>query len=93
MLLAGVLSMGTIPARASGELLPVNLRNKEGEKLLVDFDAVYYTKENPIFEIPVKYFEEGREYEVTISQREKGGKGGAQKERTFIICFEQEKNR
>jgi tRNA U34 5-methylaminomethyl-2-thiouridine-forming methyltransferase MnmC len=74
-------------------LLPVNLRNKEGEKLLVDFDAVYYTKENPIFEIPVKYFEEGREYEVTISQREKGGKGGAQKERTFIICFEQEKNR
>ena len=93
LLLAGVLSMGTIPARASGELLPVNLRNKEGEKLLVDFDAVYYTKENPIFEIPVKYFEEGREYEVTISQREKGGKGGAQKERTFIICFEQEKNR
>lgn len=93
LLLAGVLSMGTIPARASGELLPVNLRNKEGEKLLVDFDAVYYTEENPIFEIPVKYFEEGREYEVTISQKEKGRKGGAQRERTFIICFEQEKNR
>lgn len=88
LLLAGVLSAGTVPAQASGELLPVNLRNKAGEKLLVDFDAVYYTEENPIFEVPVKYFEAGREYEVTISQKERGKNGGTHRERTFIICVE-----
>ncbi len=65
-------------------LLPVSIRRSGGEKLLVDFDAVYYTKENPVFELPLHYFAPGREYEVTIRQKER--ESGAVRERRFVIC-------
>ncbi len=71
-------------AQAQPPLLPVSIRTKEGELFLVDFDAVYHTDENLMFELPVNCFEKGREYEVTISQS--AGKGELLRQRTFVIC-------
>lgn len=68
----------------AAEVLPVSIRNRAGERLLVEFGAVYHTEENLMFELPVKYFEEGREYEVTIRQKER--ESGTVRERTFVIC-------
>lgn len=70
--------------QATDTLLPVCIRNRAGEKLLVDFTAVYHTEENLIFELPAKCFERGKEYEVTIRQKER--RSGTQRERTFVIC-------
>ena len=78
---------GSEQVRAA-ELLPVSMRNTAGEKLLVDFGAVYHTDENPVFELPLKYFEAGREYEVTISQRER--EAGILRERTIVICAQEQ---
>lgn len=72
------------PVQASSELLPVSIRTREGELLLVDFSAVYHTEENLMFELPLKCFEKGKEYEVTISQKER--KGDTLRQRTFVIC-------
>jgi len=84
VLLAGILWGMAPAAQAAGEILPVNLRTREGGKLLVDYNATYFTAENPIFEVPLRYFEEGKEYEVTIRQRQR--QGGEVRERTFVIC-------
>lgn len=75
---------GRVQTREAGEILPVSIRCQNGERKLVDFDAVYYTDENPMFELPLHYFEAGREYEVTISQRER--ESGRQRIRRFVIC-------
>lgn len=69
---------------ALGEILPVSIRCRNGERKLVDFDAVYYTDENPMFELPLHSFEAGREYEVTISQKER--ESGQERVRQFVIC-------
>lgn len=97
-LLSGYFGIPGSPRPAAGseavkaaELLPVSMRNTAGEKLLVDFGAVYHTDENPVFELPLHYFEAGREYEVTISQRER--EAGVLRERTIVICAEEGKER
>lgn len=89
LLAAGILSgMAGMAVRAERkpDLLPVTIRTDAGDKLLIDFQSVYYTDEDPVFEVPLKYFQEGREYEVTIRQSERGGP--AVRERTFVICAE-----
>ncbi len=89
LLMAGILSGMAgmaVQAERKADLLPVTIRTDAGEKVLVDFRSVYYTDEDPVFEIPLKYFQAGREYEVTIRQRERGG--AAVRERTFVICAE-----
>ena len=52
----------------------------------MDYDAVYYTKENPMFELPLKYFEPGRKYIVTIRQEDQSE--GLIRERSLMICSE-----
>ncbi len=84
-ILSGMAGMA-VQAERKADLLPVTIRTDAGEKVLVDFQSVYYTDEDPVFEIPLKYFQAGREYEVTIRQRERGGV--AVRERTFVICAE-----
>lgn len=84
VLFAGILWGRAISLQAAGDLLPVSICTKAGEKLLVDFGAVYHTEENPVFELPLKCFEAGKEYEVTIRQREK--QSGSVRERTFVVC-------
>ena len=84
-ILSGMAGMA-VQAERKADLLPVTIRTDAGEKVLVDFQSVYYTDEDPVFEIPLKYFQAGREYEVTIRQRERGG--AAVRERTFVICAE-----
>lgn len=88
LLLTGICLGGFAAPKAAHaaqmQILPVSVRNGAGEKLLVDFDAVYYTKENPIFELPLHYFEPGRQYRVTIRQEEQ--ENGTVRERSFVIC-------
>ena len=79
------LSAGPGAAHAA-QILPVSIRNQAGERILVDYDAVYYTKENPMFELPLKYFEPGRKYIVTIRQEDQSE--GLIRERSLMICSE-----
>ena len=77
---------GTEESMASGKTLPVNLRSQTGDKILVDYGAVYHTAQNPIFELSGTCFQKQRKYEVTLRQRD--CVDGSIRERTFLICME-----
>lgn len=71
---------------AAGKTLPVNLRSQSGDKILVDYGAVYHTRQNPVFELPEDCFVKERRYEVTLRQRD--CVDGSIRERTFLICMD-----
>lgn len=85
LLLAATVS-GREESVAAGKTLPVNLRSQSGDKILVDYGAVYHTGQNPVFELPESCFRKQREYEVTLRQRD--CVDGSIRERTFLICME-----
>lgn len=49
-----------------GELLPVVVRNSEGQKLLIRYDAVYSVEDSMRLELPAETFIAGEEYVLTL---------------------------
>lgn len=81
-----VRASGAEESMAAGKTLPVNLRSQSGDRILVDYGAVYHTGQNPLFELPESCFVKERRYEVTLRQRD--CVDGSIRERTFLICME-----
>ncbi len=51
---------------AKEELLPVVVRNEEGQKILIRYDAQYSPKGAMRMEVPSDYFLRGEDYELTV---------------------------
>lgn len=64
--LTGMLLSMTGAKAAREELLPVTVRNEEGRKILIHFDAVYCPKEDMRLEIPADSFSAGEEYVLRL---------------------------